>query len=134
VLEHLPDLRKFGKLRASAAQGYREEALRRAKESDILFVASEEAATACHILNWLEANCELACSPRFYRVQCASADHKLSRLRSSRRSQSVMLNLVRCPNVAFTNSRSRNCSLFSGFADPLGVLHGAPFPPSRKYE
>ncbi|GAA6007680.1 hypothetical protein JCM11491_003923 [Sporobolomyces phaffii] len=55
VLEHLPDLRQFGKLRLAAAKGYREEALRRAKESDILFVASEEAATVCHLLTWLEA-------------------------------------------------------------------------------
>jgi hypothetical protein len=59
VLNHLPDLRKFGKLRRAACEGYREEALRRAKESDTLFVASEEAATACHILNWLESVCEL---------------------------------------------------------------------------
>ncbi|GAA5949286.1 hypothetical protein JCM3765_003360 [Sporobolomyces pararoseus] len=55
VLDHLPDLRKFGKLRAAACQGYREEAFRRARESDILFVASEESASACHILGWLES-------------------------------------------------------------------------------
>jgi len=55
VLKHLPDLRKFGKLRLEACQMYRQEAIRRAKESDILFVASEEAATACHLLYWLES-------------------------------------------------------------------------------
>ncbi|GAA5998687.1 hypothetical protein JCM5350_001112 [Sporobolomyces pararoseus] len=55
VLDHLPDLRKFGKLRAATCQGYREEALRRARDSDVLFVASEESATACHILGWLES-------------------------------------------------------------------------------
>jgi len=54
VIEHLPDLRKFGKLRHGACQAYRQEAIRRAKDSDILFVASEEAATACHLLYWLE--------------------------------------------------------------------------------
>lgn len=58
VLDHLPDLRKFGKLRSAACQAYRDEALRRAKESDILFVASEESATACYILCWLESICE----------------------------------------------------------------------------
>lgn len=55
VLDHLPDLRKFGKSRATACEGFRAEAIRRARESDVLFVASEEAASACHLLYWLES-------------------------------------------------------------------------------
>ncbi|GAA5929535.1 Zn(II)2Cys6 transcription factor domain-containing protein [Sporobolomyces koalae] len=55
VLEHLPDLRKFGRLRSAACRAYREEALRRAKASDVLFEPSREAVTTCFILRWLDS-------------------------------------------------------------------------------
>ncbi|GAA6064530.1 hypothetical protein JCM10212_003808 [Sporobolomyces blumeae] len=55
VLRDLPDLRKYGKMRQGLFQRLKDDAIRKARESDVLFVASPETATACYLLDFLES-------------------------------------------------------------------------------